>query len=127
MSRTLREIDSDTRRTARTELIRDDRADDVAARASTPRQGEHVVISVGLAIQTRVTSRRHALVKVDCAGQQELPGASPIWLRTVSPILKEQKTALFPDRVIRAKWIAIGSTTGAEQDAIAYARWNVCW
>jgi len=111
--RILLEIDCDTGRTVPIELVHNDLANDVAARASISRQREHIVISSRLAVQACVSSRCSTLVEIHRPRQQELSAPSPIGLRTRarSAILEEQYSALLADWIIRAEGIAIRSST----------------
>ena len=113
MRRILLEIDCDTGRTIPIELVHNDLANDVAARASISGQREHIVIRSRLAVQACVSSRCSTLVEIHRTRQQELSAPSPIGLRTRagSPILEEQYSALLADWVIRAEGIAIRSST----------------
>ena len=113
MRRILLEIDCDTGRTIPIELVHNDLAKDVAARASISCQREHIGVSSRLAVQACVSSRCSALVEIQRSRQQELSAPSPIGLRTRarSAILEEQYSPLLADWVIRAEGIAIRSRT----------------
>jgi hypothetical protein len=111
--RILLEIDCDTGRAVPAELVHNYLANDEAARASTSRQREHIVISSRLAVQACVRSRCSTLVKIHRTRQQELSAPSPIGVRTRprGAILEEQYSALLADWVISAEGIAIRSST----------------
>lgn len=113
MRRILLQIDCDTGRTIPIELVYNDLAKDIAARANISGQREHIVISSRLAVQACVSSRCSTLVEIQRPRQQELPAPSPIGLRTRarSAILEEQYSALLADWVISAEGIAIRSST----------------